>query len=98
MKIELYASWGVLGHEARPVFGEAPASEAYDKVLVEIPDEFKPYETESGSIALYLPNGYNPYMLTDVLNNDAMDGPVLEWIARDGAQKICRLKFEAPIK
>ena len=94
MKVELYANWGVLGHEARPVFTPVPISEAYDRIQVEIPEEFKPYQTESDEIALYLPNGYNPYLLTEVLNNDELDGPELVWINRDGETKTAKLSYD----
>ena len=37
MRYKLYASYGVLAHEKTPIFSdEAPASEAYNTITVEI--------------------------------------------------------------
>lgn len=50
MVVKMYENYGVLAHEYTPVYAYVPG-EASDLVSVDIPDEYKPYETEAGTIA-----------------------------------------------
>lgn len=54
MTVKMYANYGTLAHEYTPVYGWTPA-EAYDRVSVEIPDEYQPYENTFGELCVHIP-------------------------------------------
>lgn len=82
MKTTIYANYGVLAHEYQTIYtvtaphGHAKVSE---QVIVEIPDDFKPYHNEAGEVVVNVPGMPWPYMLGEVLA--AVDGelPGLRW-------------------
>lgn len=81
MNATIYANYGVLASEYRTVYTvntphcHAAASE---KLIIELPDELKPYLSESGEIVLRIPGMPWPYMLGEVIG--AMDGfPAICW-------------------
>lgn len=77
MIISIYKSYGVLSHEKEPFYSyTAPASDIYDVISVEIPETFKPYETECDNICVTI--GKYPRLLNEVLTN-AGDAPALRW-------------------
>lgn len=51
MIVKMYENYGVLAHEYTPVYAYVPG-EVSDQVSVDIPDEYKPYETEAGTICV----------------------------------------------
>ena len=75
MKVEIYKSYGVLAHEKKPVYTvSSPASDIYDKVLVEIPNISG--ENMMGDLLVKLETGEFP--LNQVLGNYDED-PALIW-------------------
>ena len=94
MKAKIFANYGVLAHEYTCVYTETPAATATlsEPVNVEIPDEYQPYETATGEIALVFPDGLLPYMLGDVLTTGKNDTPALRWVTGSGYH-YCALKI-----
>jgi hypothetical protein len=85
----VYAAYGVLAHEKRPVFSvHAPASDIYDEVKIVIPDELIVGENNIGEPILNL-DGVE-YLLSEALSNRG-DMPVLRWYA-NGQHKHINLK------
>lgn len=83
----IYANYGVLAHDKETVFtATAPHAHAdfAEKITVIIPDQYEPYETQSGEVALSVPNGFNPYLLSEVLVSGKDGGPWLRYVDRDG--------------
>lgn len=77
MKLSLYKSYGVLAHEGYPVYSvHAPASDIFDRITVEVPDELIAGETEAGELLLTL-SGVD-YPLDDTLTNVG-DFPAIRW-------------------
>lgn len=86
MDVMIYDNYGVLAHEKQHVYTTAPEATAKvsEPFYIILPDAMQPYETAAGEIALSVPNGFNPYLLRELLST-ARDGmPVLRWIDRDG--------------
>ena len=80
---KLCESYGVLGHEKRPVYSEMiPASDVYNVVTVDIPDEYPTSENALGETLIDIAG--NTYLLTEVLTNHG-DKPCISWF--DGKQK-----------
>ena len=77
MRYKLYASYGVLAHEKTPIYSdEAPASEAYSIITVEIPDEYPLSENGLGETLIDIYG--STYLLQEVLTNSG-DRPALKW-------------------
>ena len=82
MKTTIYANYGVLAHEYQTVYtataphGHAKVSE---QVIVEIPDDFKPYHNEIGEVIVNVPGMPWPYTLAEVLTTINGDAPGLCW-------------------
>ena len=86
MKHNLFESYGVLAHEKRPVYSDTvPASDAYNIITVEIPDEYPISENASGETLIDI-NG-KTYMLYEVLTNNG-DAPCLKWFDGDRHHRI----------
>lgn len=95
MKTEIYACYGILGHENEIVYGVIP-TDVCEKITIEIPDSLNPYITITGGIAVMMPVPKSschktlyktlPYMLHEILTS------------KDGAPALkapgyyCRLK------
>lgn len=81
MKVTIYANFGVLAHEYQIIYtATAPHRHAKvaEQVTVEIPDEYQPYETATGEVALSLPGMSWTYLLSEVLGS--MDRlPAITW-------------------
>ena len=77
MRYELFASYGVLAHEKKPVFSDGiPASDFYDVITVDIPDNYSVSKNNFGDTLIDI-NG-TTYMLREVLSNYGTD-PCLQW-------------------
>ena len=82
MKTTIYANYGVLAHEYQTIYtataphGHAKVSEP---VIVEIPDDFKPYHNDYGEVVITVPGMPWPYMLDEVLTTVNGDLPGLRW-------------------
>ena len=86
MKVELFASYGVLSHEKEPVFSLVlPASDIYDRVTVDLPDELVVGTNYEGEPLLKL-SGMT-YRLSEALDNQG-HSPVIQW--HDGRQYYSR--------
>ena len=87
MTIKIYDSYGVLAHEKQPVYTIAcPASEIYDVITVELPDEIIVGRNEIGDLLLDLDGCI--YLLDEALG--AWNGkPALRW--HDGRRNRCRI-------
>ena len=86
MDVIIYDNYGVLAHEKQHVYTTAPEATAVvsEPFYIIIPEGMHPYVTEAGEVALSLPNGYNPYLLREVLAT-ARDGmPMIAYIDRSG--------------
>lgn len=85
MEALVYDNYGVLAHEKQHVY-TAMSPEATAKVsepfYLIIPDSMSPYITASGEVALSVPDGYNPYLLRELLFTGDDGMPVLRWIDR----------------
>lgn len=74
MKTEIYACYGVLGHENEIVYGVTP-TDACEKITIEIPESLKPYITITGGVAVMIPapksSRYKtlPYKLEEILTS-----------------------------
>lgn len=83
MLIKLYESFGVLAHEKRPYYSEiVPASESYNVVTVDIPDDYPLSKNAMGETLIDINDV--TYLLREVLNNYG-DRPCLKWY--DGQTK-----------
>lgn len=77
MEIKLYESYGVLAHEYEPVYTEqAPLTNAYNVVTVEIPDEYPISESITNETLIDIDG--ETYLLLQVLSN-VKDAPALQW-------------------
>lgn len=77
MKVNVYASYGVLAHEKQPVYTVGnPESDINEKITVDIPEKFSPCENEIGDILVTIDGGI--YTLHEVLTNKG-DKPALRW-------------------
>lgn len=66
METKIYANYGVLAHEKEPVYTRIPiVDELADELTVVIPDEYMPYETIYGDIAVII-SGHK-YLLCDAI-------------------------------
>lgn len=87
--IDLYASFGVLAHEYKPVYTfDAPVSSAYDKYVLTVPDGWSIDRAESGDAVVTAPDG-TTYTPSEILTNRG-DRPAFCWF--DGqSRKYCYL-------
>ena len=77
MTYKLYESYGVLAHEKTPIYSDQiPASDAYNVITVDIPDEYPLSENAAGETLIDIDGG--TYLLQEVLSNRG-DHPVLRW-------------------
>lgn len=79
MKIKLYCNYGVLAHEKTWVYtyGEPHhQSDAYSTVIVSIPDDLQPYETNMGDVVVTLDGA--KYLLSEALSS-RNDKPCIRW-------------------
>lgn len=74
--VEMYRSYGVLGHEKRPVYSMAKG-EISDKVTVLIPRKYEPYQTVTGDYCLTLSG--KRCLLSEILHTDKNDDPFIMW-------------------
>ena len=79
MTTTIYANYGVLAHERQALFtATSPADSVLSEAItVDLPDEYEPYETMYGNIALMLDG--RPYLLDEALSSKD-DQPALRWI------------------
>ena len=69
MKKTIYASYGVLAHEGRPVFTVGnPASEIYDTYLATLPEGWKWAENAGGETLIESPDG-EIYLANEIISN-----------------------------
>ena len=90
MDVMIYDNYGVLAHEKQHVYTTAPESTAVisEPFYIILPEDLHPYLTEAGEVALSVPDGFNPYLLRELLAT-APDGmPILSYIGRDGRQHV----------
>lgn len=77
MLYKFYESYGMLAHEKRPVYSDTiPATDAYNVITVEIPDEYPLSENEAGETLIDIDG--STYLLREVLSNRG-DAPALKW-------------------
>ena len=89
MDVKIYDNYGVLAHEKQHVYTTAPEATAAvsEPFYIIIPEGMHPYVTESGEVALEVPDGYNPYLLRELLAT-ARDGmPIIHYIDRNGKSR-----------
>lgn len=83
MKHTIYANYGTLGYEKCTAYSAyVPMSTAVlsEPLVVDIPDEFRPYKAADGSITLTPPNPDNfSFTLSEILKDDANGDPILRW-------------------
>ena len=81
MQAKIYANFGVLAHEYQIIYtATAPHchAKASEQIVVEIPEEYSPYETVTGEPALSIPGMRWNYLLSEVLGS--MDRlPAITW-------------------
>lgn len=80
MKIEICKSYGVLGHEKVPYYSLNPASEIYDRITIDVPDDLYAGENAYGDPLVTI-NG-TTYTLDEVLSNNA-GNPMISWYDGD---------------
>lgn len=79
MKKLLYASYGVLGHEYRPVFTlQGPTTDHYDVYEIELPEGWSWAENSAGELLIEAPDGVL-YLPHEIITNRG-DTPVLSWV------------------
>lgn len=77
MTIKIYASYGVLAHEKRPVYTEsAPISDIYDALTVELPNDITTYVGAWGDRIFEVCE--KRYLASEILTNWG-DEPALVW-------------------
>lgn len=83
MEHTIYANYGTLGYEKGTAYSAyAPMSTAdlSEALVVDIPDEFRPYKAADGSITLTPPNPCNfSFDLAMILTDGAESAPILRW-------------------
>ena len=83
MKHTIYANYGTLGYEKCTAYSAyVPMSTAVlsEPLVVDIPDEFRPYKAADGSITLTPPNPDNfSFTLSEIMKDDAIGDPILRW-------------------
>ena len=83
MKHTIYANYGTLGYEKCTAYSAyAPMSTAdlSEALVVDIPDEFRPYKAADGSITITPPNPCNfSFDLAMILTDGAERAPILRW-------------------
>lgn len=88
MKHTIYANYGTFGYEKGTAYSAyAPMSTAdlSEALVVDIPDEFHPYHTFGGAVALTPPSDEKIiYDLQEILIDDANGDPILRWWACNG--------------
>lgn len=83
MKMEIKKSYGVLAHEKKPFYSENPASEIYDTIEVEIPEElFEVAKNGMGETIIRPKEMRNFYTLNEILTNWGEE-PALVWYGSD---------------
>lgn len=75
--MKAYKSYEVLAHEKEPVYSVKPASDIYDAIDLEIPDNLAICESETGEILITVKDG-TVYPINDILTNKGEE-PVLSW-------------------
>lgn len=85
----IYASYGVTGHEYRPVYATGALTEAYDELTVEIPGCLKQYETAAGAKCYELEG--RSYMLDELLCATKDDDPGITWCDDRGRSRLAPL-------
>lgn len=91
--IEIYCNYGVLGKEKRNVYTygqQSSTAVCSDKITVEIPDGWEPYETETGETFLQAPWGYQ-YEINEVL--EGKEKPYFYAIDKEGKGHRSELKI-----
>ena len=83
MQHTIYANSGTLGSEpstAYSAYAPMPTAVLSEPLVVDIPDEFRPYKAADGSITLTPPNPDNfSFTLSEILKDDANGDPILRW-------------------
>lgn len=88
-KKQIYASYGVLAHEYKPVYSvDRPASRAYDKIYVSLPEGWAWGENITGQTLIISPDG-ETYLANDILTNLG-DKPALKWADNTIVLEKCR--------
>lgn len=83
MKTNIYKNYGILRAEKRALYSTA-AADISDELIVEIPEELHPYETEMGEIAIKPENSY-PYLLRETLIGN--EKPFISYYDKDSNLK-----------
>ena len=82
----IYASYGVLSHEKRPVYtADTPASEIHEIVSVTLPDGWAWAENAAGASLITSPDG-ETWLANDILSNYG-DQPCLRWYDGSGEHR-----------
>ena len=86
MDVKIYDNYGVLAHEKQHVYTTAPEATAAvsEPFYIIIPEGMHPYVTASSEVALELPDGFNPYLLHEVLATGRDGMPIIHWVDRKG--------------
>jgi hypothetical protein len=86
MKVKIYENHGVLAHEKQSVYTTAPAATATlsEPIYILIPEDMHPYVTVSGEVALEVMDGFNPYLLHELLVTGHAGTPALQYVDRHG--------------
>jgi len=91
MKLKIIANHGVLAHEKHPAYSiGAKLSDIYDRITVEIPDEYPISESVTGEPLIDLDG--RTYLLSEVLTNWG-DMPCIRWTNKDGKPQRRNLKI-----
>lgn len=91
--IEIYCNYGTLGAEKRNVYTcgqQSSTAVCSDKMMVEIPDGWDLYETESGEMVAQAPWGFQ-YQINEVLEGN--EKPYIYAIDQDGKGHRMELKI-----
>lgn len=88
--IEIYAEYGVLAHEKKPVWREG-RSDIWDNYTVEIPEGWETAENEAGDILLTNPEGQT-FFPRQLLISDA-EKPQFLYLDKNGHRKCIDLKI-----
>lgn len=79
---EVYANYGCLAHEKKPLYHSKKKSESYDKITLELPEDFEAYRNIFGELLVKTPTG-ETLLLDDIINNAGCK-PCFRWVTDKG--------------
>lgn len=91
--IKLYGSYGVLGHEKRPVWHDMPLSTAYDEGFYEIPAAFEIVESVYGEQLYKAPDGSINTLYALLTNDSKDDEPIFCYLDEREKPKLMKYKL-----